>query len=118
MKFSFTVHCDTIAELKDAIRRIDGAAGSIEMPRKTSELVETAVQDSDETSPTLAETPQNINPGPSGISKIGTSTKEWIIGELRQSSQPGDHFGTKYEDHLKLLWARHEIKFDGALYYI
>lgn len=59
----------------------------------------------------------DISPGPPTIGKIGTKTKDWIIGELKTKPRVPEHFGTKYEEHLKLLWLRHEIKFDGKEYF-
>lgn len=62
----------------------------------------------------------NVSPGTPSITKIGSNTKEYIINELKISGAPRtlEHFGMKYKEHLKLLWARGEIKFDGTEYYL
>lgn len=63
----------------------------------------------------VEETPRkNVSPGTPSIGKIGTNTKEEILKLLQMGVQPP----AKYTEHLKLLWSRHEIKFDGAFYYI
>ena len=57
---------------------------------------------------------QNVSPGLSTIGKIGTATKEYIFEALKKDIQPE----AKYAEHMKLLWARGEIKFDGLQYYL
>lgn len=57
---------------------------------------------------------QNVSPGLSTIGKIGTPTKEYIFEALTQGVQPA----AKYVEHLKLLWSRGEVKFDGVNYYL
>lgn len=60
----------------------------------------------------------NIDPGKPSIGKIGSGTREWILGELKAADRKTAHFGTKFFEHLKLLWSRGEIKFDGERYYL
>ncbi len=55
---------------------------------------------------------KDVSPGPSSIGKIGTKTKEALFEVLKDGTQPSD----KWSEHLKLLWQRHEIKFDGEYY--
>ncbi len=57
---------------------------------------------------------KDISPGPSSIGKIGTKTKEALFEGLKDGTQPSD----KWSEHLKLLWQRHEVKFDGKEYYL
>lgn len=57
---------------------------------------------------------KNISPGTSSITKIGSGTKETIIHALNTGTPLGD----RYTEHLKLLWARGEIKFDGEQFYV
>lgn len=54
----------------------------------------------------------NIDPGPSTLARIGSDTKERILAGLPWS------IGTKYEQHLRLLWARGEVRFDGERFYL
>lgn len=56
---------------------------------------------------------KNISPGPSSITKIGGNTLEQVLGMLKDGHQPPD----KYSEHLKLLWSRGKVKYDGKLYY-
>ena len=57
---------------------------------------------------------KNISPGTSSITKIGEKAKEHILNSLRAGAQPA----IMYHDHLKLLWKRGEIKFDGEVFYL
>lgn len=56
----------------------------------------------------------NVDPGVSVISKIGGPAKALILEELAEGIQPGP----KFSEHMKLLWARGEVKFDGKEYYL
>lgn len=56
----------------------------------------------------------NVNPGASLITKIGGPTKALILEELAEGIQPGP----KFSEHMKLLWSRDEVKFDGEEYYL
>lgn len=57
---------------------------------------------------------KNISPGEPTITKIGEKAKEHILNSLRADEQPA----IMYHDHLKLLWKRGEIKFDGEQFYV
>ena len=56
----------------------------------------------------------NVNPGIALIGKIGQSAKDDILVLLSRGVQPP----AKYKEHMKLLWSRKEIKFDGAQFYL
>lgn len=56
----------------------------------------------------------NVDPGKPSISKISSATKEELLRTLQQEKIPH----VKYSEHLKLLWSRGEIKFDGERYYV
>lgn len=57
---------------------------------------------------------KDISPGKPSIVKIGSATTEQIMRSLRDSKQPAAAF----TEHCKLLWSRHQIKFDGHEYYL
>ena len=57
---------------------------------------------------------KNVSPGEPSITKIGSGAKETIIHALNTGTPLGD----RYTEHLKLLWARGEIKFDGEQFYV
>ena len=57
---------------------------------------------------------KNVSPGEPSITKIGEKAKEHILNSLRAGAQPA----IMYHDHLKLLWKRGEVKFDGKEYYV
>lgn len=56
----------------------------------------------------------NVSPGASSISKIGGATKDELFGMLARGTQPP----AKYSEHLKLLWSRGEVNFDGKDWYV
>ena len=56
----------------------------------------------------------NVPPGVATISKIGSGTKEELLKMLGQGIQPP----AKYREHLKLLWERGEVKFDGKEFWL
>ena len=56
----------------------------------------------------------NVNPGRSSITKIGQKTKDQLLHDLRHDIP----IPAKYEEHLKLMHNRGEIKFDGTSYYL
>ena len=57
----------------------------------------------------------NVSPGTPLITKIGKDTTDAILLALKEGiPQPS----VKYKEHLKLLWKRGVIKFDGKEYYL
>lgn len=56
----------------------------------------------------------NVSPGTPLITKIGSNTKAEIM-DIMQSLRD---IPAKYKEHLKLLWARGEVKYDGTEFYI
>lgn len=56
----------------------------------------------------------NLNPGKPSITKIGTNTKDELFAMLNAGKQPP----AKYAEHMKLLWSRGEVRFDGQEYYL
>ena len=60
----------------------------------------------------------NVSPGEPSIGKIGTATKEYILEALKLSDRNPAVLSTKYTEHLKLLWSRGEVQFDGEAYYL
>ena len=57
---------------------------------------------------------KNVSPGEPSITKIGSGAKETIIHALNTGTPLGD----RYTEHLKLLWKRGKVKFDGKEYYL
>lgn len=55
----------------------------------------------------------NIDPGEPSIGKIGTNTKEQLLGMLSDGHQPPE----RWCEHMKLLWSRGVVGFDGEEYY-
>lgn len=61
-----------------------------------------------------AEPRKNISPGAPTITKIGGNTLAVVLGMLQDGNQPPE----KYSEHLKLLWSRGKVKFDGEQFYV
>ena len=61
---------------------------------------------------------KNVSPGVSLITKIGSTTKEDLLRRLDGAPATLEYLGVKYTEHLKLLWSRGEVKFDGKEYYL
>ena len=64
--------------------------------------------------PTASPPRKNVNPGTPSIGKIGSGTKEQLLEMLSEGHQPQ----AKWMEHLKLLWSRGEVKFDGYDFYL
>lgn len=62
----------------------------------------------------IVEGRKNVSPGAPSIGKIGENAKAFILESLEAGAQPPD----KYLEHMKLLWSRHIIKYDGDEFYI
>lgn len=56
----------------------------------------------------------NVSPGEPGISKIGERAKE----ECMVIAHSGSSVPHSLTEHMKLLWKRGEVKFDGEEYYV
>ena len=57
---------------------------------------------------------KNVSPGAPNITKIGAKSTQEIIYALSHGLQVPERF----TEHLKLLWSRGEVKFDGTDYYL
>ena len=57
---------------------------------------------------------KNVSPGEPSITKIGVNTEGALFGVLRAGGQPE----AKFAEHMKLLWKRGKVKFDGKEYYV
>ena len=56
----------------------------------------------------------NVSPGKPSIGKIGTETKLTLLGDLAKGKQPA----AKFSEHMRLLWVRGEVRFDGEEYWL
>lgn len=57
----------------------------------------------------------NVSPGTSSITKIGAGTRSALLTRL---AEQGVAKNDKSCEHLKLLWSRGDVKFDGKEYYL
>lgn len=62
--------------------------------------------------PSQTERP-NVDPGPPTITKMGVKTREQILANVAAANKVRHWFN----EHLRLLWAQGEVKFDGKEYY-
>ena len=105
MKYMISFQCDTVEEAKAVV---DAVAAIGKQPTTSSRVI-------DETDNLLTTNERpNFNPGAPTIGKIGTATKETIFAYFKAGQQPPP----KYAEHMKLLWARGEVKYDGTEFYL
>ena len=83
--------------------------------RETERQTQQKVDNESSGSTSHPTTRPNKSPGHSSISKIGTKTKDEIIAVLKAGRQPNHD---KYGEHLKLLWEREIVLYDGKEYYL
>lgn len=57
---------------------------------------------------------KNVSPGEPSIGKIGKDNVDTLIGLVGNGQQPAE----KWKEHMKLLWKRGLVKFDGEEYYL
>lgn len=106
--------------LADAMLALDAIRIKIVEVRKfangnvsgSAPVIQTAIEKAAEPAKEIVR--KNVNPGTSPIGKIGGNTKDVIFEFLRDDKQPP----AKYNDHLKLLWSRGEVKYDGKEWYL
>ena len=118
MKYMLSFQCDTHEEAQ-AILAAVAAIGKEPMacsrqyvPKEELQAqLNTAAREAIDKIPVAR---KNVSPGEPSITKIGSGAKETIIHALNTGTPLGD----RYTEHLKLLWARGEIKFDGEQFYV
>lgn len=112
MKYMLSFQCDTHEEAQAVLAAV-AAIGKEPMAcsRQYVPKEELQARDAIDKVPVARE---NVSPGEPSITKIGSNTREEIIEALKRGVQPLD----KFREHLKLLWKRGEIKFDGEEYYL
>lgn len=77
--------------------------------------VETCAEMQVEAPPVKEPVPRrNVSPGPSSITKISPVTEATLLGGLGKGHCPV----ARWNEHLKLLWTRGKVKFDGKEYYL
>ena len=112
MKYMLSFQCDTHEEAQAVLAAV-AAIGKEPMACSRQYVPKEELQ----TREAIDKVPvarKNVSPGTSSITKIGSGAKETIIHALNTGTPLGD----RYTEHLKLLWARGEIKFDGEVFYV
>ena len=111
MKYMISFQCDTVEEAKAVV---DAVAAIGKAPMTTSRVIDEPAKILASESAPATEPRPNISPGAPSITKIGGKAKEHVLDCLRLGNQPSP----AYAEHMKLLWSRGEIKFDGKEYYV
>ena len=114
MKYMLSFQCDTHEEAQAVLAAV-AAIGKEPMAcsRQYMDSKELLKNTLEQVGVTPSER-KNVSPGEPSITKIGSGAKETIIHALSTGTPLGD----RYTEHLKLLWARGEIKFDGEVFYL
>ena len=117
MKTMISFQCDTLDEARAVIDAVAAIGKSPHACSKQYVEPEEIVGGKPATEDT--QTRKNVSPGPASIVKIGEKTKDYLLGELKTSPRTLEYADFhKYKEHLKLLWARQQVKFDGEEYYV
>ena len=112
MKYMLSFQCNTHEEAQAVLAAV-AAIGKEPMACSRQYVPKEELQDR-EAIDKVPVARKNVSPGEPSITKIGSGAKETIIHALNTGTPLGD----RYTEHLKLLWARGEIKFDGEEYYL
>ena len=132
MRITLQITCDDAAEAQKIIGKLTRPDTWVDMTDKTTAMNARVDKIMGSTDPVGEQSlgnssgsegaPRpNVSPGEPSIGKIGADSKAFIHGELKAALGTGrvpEHFGTKFQEHLKLLWKRGEIKWDGTEYYL
>ena len=110
MRITIQVTCDNDEEAKMAIERLTRKHSTweeqVEIKKPVSETRFTNVP-----SASSAIVRPNVSPGEPSIGKIGKETARTLLDSL--PTQPA----AKWSEHMKLLWKRGEVKYDGKEYW-
>ena len=112
MKYMLSFQCDTHEEAQAVLAAV-AAIGKEPMACSRQYVPKEELQARE----VLDKTPvarKNVSPGEPSITKIGTNTEGALFGVLRAGGQPE----AKYAEHMKLLWKRDKVKFDGEKFYV
>ena len=112
MKYMLSFQCDTHEEAQAVLAAV-AAIGKEPMACSRQYVPKEELQ-TREAIDKIPVARKNVSPGEPSITKIGSGAKETIIHALNTGTPLGD----RYTEHLKLLWARGEIKFDGEVFYV
>ena len=116
MKVMISYQCETQDEAQAVLSAVAAALGK-EPHACSKQYIEPTEVEKNTSARNMLDTVEvarkNINPGEPSIGKIGANTKEEIMRLLKIGTRP-----QKYIEHLKLLWSRGEVGFDGTDYYI
>lgn len=134
MRITIQVTCDTPAEAQDAIARLTRPRTWEDdvPPPKVSEARIDQIMAGSGAAPPLPSgkdyskgEPEpvpvrvsgmdrpNVSPGGPSIGKIGSKTKATLLLTVER----GEPIPKAWTEHMKLLWSRGEVKFDGERYF-
>lgn len=125
MRITIQITCDDVADAQLVMQklamsdtawplRLDAAEPKIKGSAEKPGVATTSKNNSVSEVPAKEAPRPNKNPGTPSIGKIGGATKGLLFAELEAGRQPTE----KFVEHMKLLWSRGEVKFDGDNYYL
>ena len=119
MKYMLSFQCDTHEEAQAVLAAV-AAIGKEPMAcskqyMDSKELLKNTLEQVG-VKPAAEDLPprKNVSPGEPSITKIGVNTEGALFGVLRAGGQPE----AKFAEHMKLLWKRGKVKFDGEQFYV
>lgn len=111
MKVMISYQVDTVEEAKAVLDAV-GTLG--EMTTLRVQDTETRVLETVE----ATKPRQNVSPGASTISRISTRARNELLDAVGKGVELTPKQKEVFGEHLKLLWSRGEVKFDGTVYYL
>lgn len=99
--------------IQNTLKEVQGYCGlkAIELPKPQLDAKSVEAKAVLDATPTAR---KNINPGRPAIGKIGTKTTNELLDMLSKRVQPAE----KWTEHMKLLWSRDIVKWDGSQWYV
>lgn len=118
-RVTIQVTCDTIQDAQDALARLGRTHKTWEEQvdaKPAAPEVKTVVNASGRLDRIMGVSPEreNVSPGEPSIGKMGKETVDTLVGLIMNKQQAAP----KWAEHMKLLWKRGLVKFDGEEYYL
>ena len=111
MKFYLNIESDSAEELKALFT----ALAATSAPASEAIVAAPAQSSIFPTPDPVNQAPRaNVSPGTPGITRMGKDTAMELSNLVSKGLQPAARFA----EHLKLMWQRNEVKYDGQDYYV
>ncbi len=123
-RVTIQVTCDTIQDAQGALARLGRTHKTwdeqVDEPKITTTMQTGPRPANTERLDKIMEAParKNISPGEPSIGKIGKDNVDMLVKAVMDGNTKVLNDTDKWQEHLKLLWKRGLVKFDGEEYYL